>query len=173
MLNQERYAKGLDAKNFFLKFLNADCPKICVENPVPSRVYELPKYTQTIQPYEYGHPYSKRTCLWLKNLPPLQPTDIVEPVGAWCPSGSYSHKHDTKHKGLFTKDRAKNRSKTFSGIAKAMAEQWGGEAVKNFCICNAFKYLWRHGKKNGVEDVKKAVWYLNKFIELEEKKDED
>lgn len=43
------------------------------------------------------------------------------------------------------------------------------EAVKNFCICNAFKYLWRHGKKNGVEDVKKAAWYLNKFIELEEK----
>lgn len=127
VLNQERYAKGLDAKNFFLKFLNADCPKICVENPVPSRVYELPKYTQTIQPYEYGHPYSKRTCLWLKNLPPLQPTEIVEPVGTWCPSGSYSHKHSIQHKGLFTKDRAKNRSKTFSGIAKAMAEQWGGE----------------------------------------------
>lgn len=126
VLNRERYAKGLDAKDFFLKFLNADCPKICVENPVPSRIYELPNYTQTIQPYEYGHPYSKRTCLWLKNLPPLQPTDIVEPVGTWCPSGSYSHKHDTKHKGIFTKDRAKNRSKTFLGIAKAMAEQWGG-----------------------------------------------
>lgn len=127
VLNQERYAKGLDAKNFFLKFLNANCPKICVENPVPSRVYELPKYTQIIQPYEYGHPYSKRTCLWLKNLPPLQPTDIMDPVGTWCPSGSYSHKHSIQHKGLFTKDRAKNRSKTFSGIAKAMAEQWGGE----------------------------------------------
>lgn len=55
----------------------------------------------------------------------------------------------------------------------AMAETQGVEAVKNFCICNAFKYLWRHGKKNGVEDVKKAAWYLNKFSELEEKKDED
>lgn len=55
----------------------------------------------------------------------------------------------------------------------AMAETQGVEAVKNFCICNAFKYLWRHDKKNGVEDVKKAAWYLNKFIELEEKKDED
>lgn len=55
----------------------------------------------------------------------------------------------------------------------AMRETQGVEAVKNFCICNAFKYLWRHGKKNGVEDVKKAAWYLNKFIELEEKKDED
>ena len=55
----------------------------------------------------------------------------------------------------------------------AMAETQGVEAVKNFCICNTFKYLWRHGKKNGVEDVKKAAWYLNRFIELEEKKDED
>ena len=126
VLNQERYEKGLEGKAFFMRFLGADCPRICVENPVPSRIYELPKYTQTIQPYEYGHPYSKRTCLWLKNLPPLQPTDIVDPVGTWCPSGSYSHKHDAKHKGIFTKDRAKSRSKTFPGIAKAMAEQWGG-----------------------------------------------
>lgn len=55
----------------------------------------------------------------------------------------------------------------------AMAETQGVEAVKNFCICNSFKYLWRHGKKNGVEDVKKAAWYLNKFIELEEKKNEN
>ena len=53
----------------------------------------------------------------------------------------------------------------------AMIETQGVEAVKNFCICNAFKYLWRHDKKNGVEDIKKAAWYLNKFIELEEKKD--
>lgn len=54
----------------------------------------------------------------------------------------------------------------------AMRETQGAEAVKNFCICNAFKYLWRHDKKNGVEDVKKAAWYLNKFIELEDTKDE-
>mgnify|MGYP001752229033 FL=1 len=55
----------------------------------------------------------------------------------------------------------------------AMVETQGVEAVKNFCICNAFKYLWRHDKKNGVEDVKKAAWYLNKFIELEETKNEN
>lgn len=54
----------------------------------------------------------------------------------------------------------------------AMIETQGVEAVKDFCICNAFKYLWRHDKKNGVEDVKKAAWYLNKFVELEEKKGE-
>lgn len=55
----------------------------------------------------------------------------------------------------------------------AMVETWGVETVKNFCICNAFKYLWRHDKKNGVEDVKKAAWYLNKFIELEETKNKN
>lgn len=123
-LNEERYAKGLKAKEFFMEFFNADCEHIAVENPIPSKVYELPKYTQIIQPYEHGHPYTKRTCLWLQGLPKLQPTNIVEPIGTYCPSGSYSHKHNQKHKGVFTKDRAKNRSKTFEGIAKAMAEQW-------------------------------------------------
>lgn len=124
-LNHERYGKGLEGKAFFLQFWNADCPRICVENPVPSRVYELPKYSQVIQPYEYGHPYSKKTCLWIKNLPLLIPTNRVEPIGTWCPSGSYSHKHGDQHRGLFTKDRAKNRSKTFTGIAQAMVDQWG------------------------------------------------
>ena len=126
-LNKERYEKGLQAKAFFMAFLNADCAHIAVENPIPSKVYELPKYTQIIQPYEYGHPYTKKTCLWLKGLPQLQPTDIVEPVATWCPSGSYSHKHGERHRGMFTTDRARQRSKTFPGIAKAMAEQWGGE----------------------------------------------
>lgn len=116
VLNQDRYEKGLEGKAFFMRFLGADCPRICVENPVPSRIYGLPRYTQTIQPYEYGHSYSKRTCLWLVNLPPLQPTNIVEPIGAWCE--------------LFTKDRAKNRSKTFLGIAQAMAQQWGVKTEK-------------------------------------------
>lgn len=125
-LNQERYQKGVEAKKFFMAFLNADCPRIAVENPMPSRVFELPKYTQTIQPYEYGHPYTKKTCLWLKGLPVLVPADVVEPVATWCPSGSYSGKHGDKHRGMFTTDRAKNRSKTFPGIAKAMAEQWAG-----------------------------------------------
>lgn len=59
-LNQVRYALGLEAKEFFMAFLNADCPRIAVENPIPSNVYNLPKYTQIIQPYEYGHPWSKK-----------------------------------------------------------------------------------------------------------------
>lgn len=123
-LNQERYQQGLEAKAFFMKFLNADCEHIAVENPIPSKVFELPKYTQTIQPYQFGHPFTKKTCLWLKGLPTLQPTNEVEPIATWCPSGSYSHKHGDKHRGMFTKDRARNRSKTFEGIAEAMAKQW-------------------------------------------------
>ena len=124
-LNEERYAKGLQAKEFFMMFYNADCSRIAIENPTPSRIYELPEKTQVIQPWQFGHPFTKRTQLWLKGLPKLEPTNIVEPERTFCPSGSYSGKHNERHKGIFTKDRARQRSKTFPGIAKAMAEQWG------------------------------------------------
>ena len=77
VLNQERFEKGLKAKEFFLMFYNADCPKIAIENPIHSRVFDLPKYTHIVQPYQFGHPYSKKTCLWLKGLPNLKPTKIV------------------------------------------------------------------------------------------------
>jgi hypothetical protein len=119
LLNMERYEKGLEAKEFFMKFLNCKCEKVCVENPLPSKIFSLPDYSQIIQPYEFGHPYKKKTLLWLKNLPRLKPTCIVE-----CPQS-------TKIAGNWFnaggKDRQKNRAKTFSGIAKAMAEQWGGK----------------------------------------------
>ena len=124
-LNEERLRKGIEASYFFLRFLWANCDKIAVENPIPSSVFCLPKYTQIIQPFMFGHPYTKRTCLWLKNLPPLEATNVVEPVATWCPSGSYSKKHGEKHRGMFTTDRARNHAKTFKGIAEAMAEQWG------------------------------------------------
>ena len=77
-LNRERYAKGLEAKAFFLNFYNADCPKIAVENPVSSRIYEMPPHTQEIQPWQFGHPVQKKTRLWLKGLPLLEPTNVVE-----------------------------------------------------------------------------------------------
>ena len=125
-LNMERYKKGLEAKNFFMKIYNANCSRIAIENPTPSRIYELPEKTQVIEPYLFGHPFTKRTQLWLKGLPKLEPTNVIEPECTWCPSGSYSHKHDEKYKGRFSRDRARNRAKTFPGIAKAMAEQWGG-----------------------------------------------
>jgi hypothetical protein len=119
-LNEERYAKGLEAKDLFMRLLNADIPRICVENPKPSRIYELPKPTQKVQPFEYGHPYSKGTLLWLKNLEPIKPTNLVPIIGYWC--GSYTSKQ--KSKRVLGKS-AKERSKFWTGIAQAMAEQWG------------------------------------------------
>lgn len=83
-LNEERYKKGLEAKNFFMKFWNADCEKIVIENPTPSRIFEIPEKTQVIQPWQFGHPYTKRTQLWIKGLPLLKPTDIVNPERTWC-----------------------------------------------------------------------------------------
>lgn len=125
-LNQERYQKGLSAKEFFMKFYNADCPRIVIENPIPSSVYEMPQYTQTVQPYEHGEPWSKKTCLWLKNVEVLIPSNIVTDYKPFCPSGNYSITYDPRYKGANRAGgSAKARSKTFPGIAKAMAEQWG------------------------------------------------
>ena len=126
-LNRERYKKGLEAKEFFMNFLNADCERIAVENPVPSSVYGLPQYSQTVQPYEHGHPNTKKTCLWLKGLDKLKPTNIVEPVrGRRFKQNNGKYRYscwEMDQKG--GKNRAAERSKTFEGIARAMAEQWG------------------------------------------------
>lgn len=116
-LNKERYYLGMAAKEFFMKLLTANCDKICVENPVQSKIFEIPIYTQIIQPYYFGHPYQKKTCLWLKNLPLLQPTNLLEKPQSTKIPGNWFNKGG--------KERQINRSKTFIGIAKAMAEQWG------------------------------------------------
>lgn len=129
ILNQERFQKGLKAKEFFMQFYNADCDRIAIENPVSSRVFQMPKHTQEIQPYQFGHPYTKKTRLWLKGLPSLEPTDILKPVGPYVPAGT-GRKDKTKYGSAKRGEDAKNRSKTFAGIAKAMAEQWGGLNVK-------------------------------------------
>jgi hypothetical protein len=130
LLNIPRYYEGLCGKALFLAVWAADCDKVVIENPTPSKVFDYPEPTQAIQPYQFGHPFTKKTLLWERGVPPLVPTNIVEPERTWCPSGSYSGKHGEKHKGMFTTDRARNRSKTFPGIAKAMAEQWGGTRKK-------------------------------------------
>lgn len=125
-LNQERYQLGLEGKAFFMEFYNANCDKIAIENPVPSKVYGLPPYTQTIQPWEHRHPYTKKTCLWLQGLPKLRPSDIFtgETV-SWVSGGSKDHNGEPrKNKGTKIRD-SRRRSKTFEGIAKAMADQWG------------------------------------------------
>ena len=118
-LNEDRYKLGLKAKEFFMALYNAPINKICVENPISSKIFALPKHTQTIQPYEYGHPIQKRTCLWLKNLSELKPTDIIFKRQSTKIPGNWFNKGG--------KDRQKNRSKFFQGSANAMADQWGHE----------------------------------------------
>jgi hypothetical protein len=124
-LDEERYQKGLEAKEFFMAMLNADCEKICVENPVQLKIFEIPPYTQQIQPYEYGHPYSKKTRLWLKGLPNLKPTNIItDGIVSWVNGGSKTASGaPRRQQGVM--HSASDRSKTFEGIAQAMAEQWG------------------------------------------------
>jgi hypothetical protein len=125
-IERERLEKGLDAKEFFLRFIHADCDHIAVENPVPSAIFRLPPKTQVIQPFEYGHPYTKKTYLWLKGLKPLLPTNIVKPIGGYVCGNSEIWKKQAANGYVIGKERdAKYRSKTFQGIAKAMAEQWG------------------------------------------------
>jgi hypothetical protein len=87
-LNEDRFEKAMAAKEFFFKFLNADCEQIAVENPVPLKIVGLPVPAQKVQPYQYGHPYSKCTCLWLKNLEPLKPTNILKDYKPYLPSNT-------------------------------------------------------------------------------------
>ena len=129
-LDMERYQKGLQAKAFFLRFLNADCPRVAVENPVSSSVFEMPRHTQEIQPYQFNddgtHPYTKKTRLWLRGLPLLVPTTPgCKPAGPYVPAGT-GRKNREKYGAAKRGEDAKNRAKTFSGIARAMAEQWAG-----------------------------------------------
>lgn len=125
-IERDRFEKGWKARQFFKQCLNADCERAAVENPTPSGVFHLPEATQIIQPYEYGHPYTKRTCLWLKGLQKLKPTEIVEPVGPWVCGNSEIWKKQAEKGTVYGKEKsAKHRSKTFHGIAAAMAEQWG------------------------------------------------
>ena len=127
IIDADRLAKGMQAAEFFMAFYNADCPRIAIENPTPIKLFDLPNYTQKIEPFYFGDPWRKRTCLWLKGLPPLIPTDVVEPQGLWV--GSTSGRRDasvySRYK-LRSKRSQKERAKTFPGIARAMAEQWAG-----------------------------------------------
>lgn len=107
---------------FFLAFTALDhIPKVCIENPIGimSNIYRKPD--QIIQPWQFGHPEQKATCLWLKGLNPLIPTENVRDEMLKLPDNQRQHLHYLPP----SPDRARLRSKTFSGIAKAMAEQWG------------------------------------------------
>lgn len=112
--NPSRLEQRMQAFEFFKKLYFADIPSICIENSLSlflERTWKKP--TQTVHPFHFGDPYRKSTCLWLRNLKPLFPTSIV------------SGREPAVHKMWPGKDRDKLRAKTYPGIAKAMAEQWG------------------------------------------------
>lgn len=117
-----------DAIKFFMTIANADCDKIAIENPVGVMSTKWRKPDQIIEPFEYGDAYEKRTCLWLKGLPKLVPTKIVEiPDRIKFKSGKTMAKWYVEAGNLTKEQRALVRSKTFPGIAKAMADQWGND----------------------------------------------
>lgn len=126
-----------EAVEFFLTIANADCHKIAIENPVGIMSTRFRKPDQKIHPWMFGHPATKNTCLWLKNLPPLIATDILEkPEGGWenqhFTNGRYSsfvHRDETGKIVAWNDPRiGRIRSKTYGGIGRAMAEQWAGPA---------------------------------------------
>ena len=121
-IDKKRYAKAMEAKAFFMEFLKADCEKICVENPQPLTIVGLPQPSCKIQPWEFGDEYSKKTYLWLKGLPPLMPTEWCGNYAPYLPSSTSRYKGENR-RGFA--NGQKKRSKTFEGIAKAMAQQWG------------------------------------------------
>ena len=127
----QRVQERKEGFEFFMKFVAADCERIAIENPVGvvSTMYRKPD--QIIQPYFFGDRARKTTCLWLKNLPLLQPTNMVDPgeilEGGFSVAASANYARDENGKILRWNDprTAKARSKTFPGIAKAMSIQWG------------------------------------------------
>lgn len=130
---QSRIREREKAVQFFMEFVNADCDKIAIENPVGYMNTHYRKPDQIIHPYYFGDAYMKRTCLWLKNLPELKPTDLMkkpEPMyickGEKCKGKKIGWCEGITGTTGGQKGRSKARSKTFLGIAKAMAEQWGG-----------------------------------------------
>jgi hypothetical protein len=131
--NIERYGKKAiqrhkdrkDAIDFFMMFANADCEKIVIENPVGIMSSEWRKPNQIINPYQFGDPFEKKTCLWIKGLPNLEPTNIVEPAPRTVfESGKSMPTWYAEAWKLPKEERSTIRSKTFPGIAKAMAEQF-------------------------------------------------
>ena len=127
-IDKDRYIKGLKGKEFFMAFWwygFYGCGKIVIENPVPTSVYELPRPTNCIQPYEFGEKYSKKTYLWEFGVPHLVPTELVADYKPFLPSGTSRKLGGDSYGAKGCAHDGKPRSKTFPGIAKAMAEQWG------------------------------------------------
>lgn len=125
----KRYQDRKEAVDFFMAIANADCPRIAIENPVGHMSTAWRKPDQIIHPYHFGDAFEKKTCLWLKGLPVLKNTNTVEPPKRTeFKSGKTMPAWYAEAWSLPKAERAKLRSKTFQGIAKAMAEQWAGKA---------------------------------------------
>ena len=123
----DRQKQRKEAVDFFMAIANADCDRIAIENPVGIMSSQWRKPDQYIEPYMFGDPEKKKTGLWLKGLPLLKPTNIVEPVIIHCKSGANEPRWHMETMHLPKEERSRVRSQTFPGIAEAMAEQWGGD----------------------------------------------
>ena len=121
----DRQKQREEAVDFFMAIANADCDRIAIENPVGIMSSQWRKPDQYIEPYMFGDPEKKKTGLWLKGLPLLKPTNIVEPVIIHCKSGANEPRWHMETMHLTKEERSRIRSQTFIGIAKAMSEQWG------------------------------------------------
>jgi hypothetical protein len=128
--NEERWIALEESTSLFLALLNCKTiPRIAVENPVPHSYAGLPPYSQIVQPYHFGEAQQKMTCLWLRNLPLLLPTNVVGKGERYFTKEGRSN--GSKWYQLPPgKDRWKHRSKTFEGIAQAMATQWGSKEIR-------------------------------------------
>lgn len=126
---KERMKERYKAIVFFMHFALANCDRIAIENPVGVMGSSYRSADQIIQPWMFGHPTVKKTCLWIKGLPKLQPTNIVDvdtsDVYEYVAKNGHIKRDSRNRSKCKTEDRSKHRSKTFPGIAKAMAEQWG------------------------------------------------
>ena len=127
----QRHKDRDDAVKFFMDIANADCNKICIENPIGVMSTKWRKPDQIFQPYHFGDAFEKKTCLWLKGLPKLEHTKVVEPPERTkFKSGKTMATWFVKAWSLSPKERSIARSKTFPGVAKAMANQWGKNNIK-------------------------------------------
>lgn len=128
----QRHKDRKDGVDFFMAFANADCEKIAIENPVGIMSSEWRKPNQIINPWQFGDAFEKKTCLWLKGLPELTHKNIVKiPPRKKFDSGKSMPSWYAEAWHLPKEERAKLRSKTFPGIAKAMAQQWMGESNRS------------------------------------------
>lgn len=137
----ERYINREKAFEFFMRFVNADCKRIAIENPVGYVSSHYRKPNQIIQPYHFGAPYTKATCLWLKGLPCLIPEYTEKPKALKSYARDTMYDENGKTISWSSELSKKLRSKTFEGIAAAMAEQWGGETITVFQQVSIFDLL--------------------------------